>query len=180
MKQFLILSAVIGLFACNSSEKKEAVFVAPAYEAISLLGDTLYAPTPSEKLMARYTEKQQAFEVAPDSIDTIIWLGRFTAYKGNYNEAIHIYTEGLKKFPNDARLYRHRGHRYISIRKFDEAIADLTKAAEMIQGTENEIEPDGMPNDRNIPVSSFTRKYLLPFRIGSLPQPKYGPGPRSL
>jgi tetratricopeptide (TPR) repeat protein len=155
MKQFLLFCTLIGLYSCGNSEKKASTFTAPAYETISLLGDTLYAPTPSEKLQARYTEKKKAFETNPDSIENHIWLGRFTAYKGNYNEAIHIYTEGLQKFPNDARLYRHRGHRYITLRKFDEAIADLSKAAQLIEGQPNQIEPDGMPNERNIPVSTL-------------------------
>ena len=52
-------------------------------------------------------------------------------------------------------MYRHRGHRYVSIREFDRAIADLEYAATLIEGTEDEIEPDGMPNAMNIPVSSL-------------------------
>ena len=52
-------------------------------------------------------------------------------------------------------MYRHRGHRYISIREFDKAIADFTKADELREGMENEIEPDGAPNEQNIPVSSL-------------------------
>jgi tetratricopeptide (TPR) repeat protein len=62
---------------------------------------------------------------------------------------------GIEKYPDEARLYRHRGHRFISIRKFDEAIADFEKAGALIQGTENKIEPDGMPNAQNIPVSTL-------------------------
>ena len=51
-------------------------------------------------------------------------------------------------------MYRHRGHRYISIREFDRAIADLEQAAKLIAGKQNEMEPDGQPNAQNIPVSS--------------------------
>jgi len=74
---------------------------------------------------------------------------------GRYQQAIAIYTEGIKNFPQDARLYRHRGHRYISIRNYEAAIADLEKAASLIQGTADQIEPDGMPNAQNIPLSSL-------------------------
>lgn len=154
MKQVFILCSLGLLIGCQNT-KKETPFIAPAYEAVSLLGDTLTAPAPSEKLMARYTEKVEAFNATPDSIEALIWLGRFTAYKGSYNEAIHIYTEGIEKFPDDARLYRHRGHRYITLRQFDKAIADLSKAAQLIEGQPDEIEPDGMPNARNIPVSTL-------------------------
>jgi tetratricopeptide (TPR) repeat protein len=74
---------------------------------------------------------------------------------GQYQQAIAIYTEGISNFPQDARLYRHRGHRYISIREYDKAIADFEKAATLIQGTADQIEPDGLPNAQNIPLSSL-------------------------
>jgi tetratricopeptide (TPR) repeat protein len=59
------------------------------------------------------------------------------------------------KHPDDARFYRHRGHRYISIRELDRAIADLEHAALLIAGTEDEVEPDGAPNPAGIPVSTL-------------------------
>jgi tetratricopeptide (TPR) repeat protein len=52
-------------------------------------------------------------------------------------------------------LYRHRGHRYISIRKFDKAIRDFQKAATLAEGRDIEIEPDGLPNKLNIPLSNL-------------------------
>jgi hypothetical protein len=61
----------------------------------------------------------------------------------------------IADFPDDARLYRHRGHRYITLRQFDAAIADLTKAASLIEGKPDEVEPDGQPNAANIPVSTL-------------------------
>jgi tetratricopeptide (TPR) repeat protein len=52
-------------------------------------------------------------------------------------------------------MYRHRGHRYISIREFEKAIEDLTKASELVEGKDDRIEPDGVPNIRNTPVSTL-------------------------
>ena len=54
------------------------------------------------------------------------------------------------------KLLRHCGHRYITIRKFDLAIASLQRAAEIIEagGLPDEIEPDGQPNRLNIPTST--------------------------
>lgn len=95
------------------------------------------------------------YDSAPDSADAAIWYGRRTAYLGRYKEAIGIYSKAMEKHPDDARLYRHRGHRYLSIRCFDEAIADLEKAASMVKGKSDEIEPDGLPNARNIPTSTL-------------------------
>lgn len=89
------------------------------------------------------------------SANNLIWLGRRTAYLGRYKEAIRIYTEAIEKFPDDARLFRHRGHRFITLRCFDLAIADLNRAAKLIKGKADEVEPDGMPNARNIPTSTL-------------------------
>jgi tetratricopeptide (TPR) repeat protein len=124
-------------------------------EAVSLLGKTLFPPEPSERILAEYQKHKNAYESDPQDVENIIWYGRFTAYKGKHNDAIDIYTQAIGQFPEDPRLYRHRGHRYITIRKFDLAIRDFEFAASLIQGTPNEIEPDGMPNARNIPVSTL-------------------------
>ena len=104
---------------------------------------------------AKLAEAREQFEKEPRSADRIIWLGRRTAYLGRYNEAIAIYTDGIRQFPNDARFYRHRGHRWITLRCFDEAVADFEKAASLIKGKPDEIEPDGLPNARNIPTSTL-------------------------
>ena len=87
--------------------------------------------------------------------DAIIWFGRRVAYLGDYKAAINIFTEGIAKFPKDARFYRHRGHRFITIRCFDEAIKDFETAAKLVKGKPDEIEPDGLPNARNIPTSTL-------------------------
>jgi tetratricopeptide (TPR) repeat protein len=102
----------------------------------------------------RLTKARADFEKEP-SADNSIWLGRRTAYLGRYKEAIAIYTDAIAKYPKDARLYRHRGHRFITLRCFDDAIKDFEKAAKLIKGKPDEIEPDGLPNTRNIPTSSL-------------------------
>ncbi len=150
---FFALSCLL-LGACATETKDNTSSNIKDYEAISLLGDTLRSNPPNERAIANYEKHKANYEADP-SADNWIWYGRFIAYKGNYNEAIDVYTAGINKFPNDARFYRHRGHRYISIREFDKAIADFTKAAQLREGLENEIEPDGAPNAQNIPVSSL-------------------------
>lgn len=103
----------------------------------------------------KLNEARDLYEKDRNSADGIIWLGRRTAYLGRYKEAIGIFTNGIKQFPDDARLYRHRGHRFITLRCFDDAIADLKKASTLIKGRPDEIEPDGLPNARNIPTSTL-------------------------
>lgn len=124
-------------------------------QAVTLGGKLLFAATPGEGALKKLRQARADYEADTDDADSIIWFARRTAYTGYYRGAIEIFSEGIKKHPNDARMYRHRGHRYISIREFDRAIADLEKAAELIAGTENETEPDGLPNARGIPISSL-------------------------
>lgn len=100
-------------------------------------------------------ETLQQFEKKPNDADPLIWFGRRTAYLGNYKEAIKIFSQGVEKFPSDARFYRHRGHRFITIRCFDEAIKDFEKAVQLIKGKPDEVEPDGLPNARNIPTGTL-------------------------
>jgi tetratricopeptide (TPR) repeat protein len=87
--------------------------------------------------------------------DHIIWYGRRLAYLGYYKEAIAIYTKGINLHPDNARFYRHRGHRYITLRCYDNAIADLKKAIDLIKDQIDEIEEDGIPNEKNFPTSSL-------------------------
>ncbi len=100
-------------------------------------------------------EARALFEKEPRNVERVIWFGRRTAYLGRYKDAIKIYTDGIAQFPNDARLYRHRGHRLITLRCFDDAIADFEQAAKLIKGKRDQIEPDGLPNARNIPTSTL-------------------------
>jgi tetratricopeptide (TPR) repeat protein len=122
---------------------------------ITAKGDTFQITEPSAKMLEQYESAKSEFLETPNDVEKVIWHGRRTAYLGHYYQAIKIYSAGIEKFPEDPRLYRHRGHRFISVRDFDKAIADLEKAAQLVAGTDNEIEPDGMPNAQNIPVSTL-------------------------
>lgn len=103
-------------------------------EIISLLGVPHYASAVAEgeelaKLEANLAEAKAAYELDPDDVEKLIWYGRRVAYLWRFHESIQIYSEGIARFPNEAMLYRHRGHRYISIRDFASAKADLSRAA---------------------------------------------------
>lgn len=117
------------------------------------------APSLSDSLKKVYEVNLRAAEKkyrADSSNDEqIIWYGRRLAYLGKYTDAISIYTSGMKRHPNNARFYRHRAHRYITLRCYDNAIADLQKAVELTRDQIDEIEPDGIPNEKNIPTSTL-------------------------
>lgn len=69
-----------------------------------------------------------------------VFLGRLKNYLGKPEEAIDVMTEGLRHHPDDVYLLRHRGHRYITVRRLDEAVADLERAEELARPMEDEIE----------------------------------------
>jgi endonuclease/exonuclease/phosphatase family metal-dependent hydrolase/tetratricopeptide (TPR) repeat protein len=128
-------------------------------EATSLLGRPLVAPPIAAdaraRMEAQLAEAQAALARGPANADALIWVGRRTAYLGRFRDAIAIFTRGIAAHPTDARFYRHRGHRYLSVREIDRAIADLERAGTLIAGQTDQIEPDGQPNARNIPTSSL-------------------------
>lgn len=128
-------------------------------EAVSLLGQPLYPPElPLEVRQEREAQLAAAragYEAAPNDADSILWYGRRLAYLGRYREAIQVFSEGVRKHPNDARMYRHRGHRYITVRRFDRAVRDLRYAARLVRSRTDEVEPDGLPNDQNVPLTTL-------------------------
>lgn len=96
-----------------------------------------------------------AYLQKPGDPEANIWLGRRFAYLGQYHQAIEIFSEGIAKHPKDARFYRHRGHRFITVREIDAAIADLAKAQRLIATQPDMVEPDGQPNARNVPLTTL-------------------------
>jgi len=160
---FIIIALSTLLCSCNNSAENNSVeentvSIKPD-QGMSLLGEKLISDQPDPEkdsvTIANFFKAKKEYEENPDDVDAIIWYGRRTAYLGDYKKAIDIYTEGIQKFPENPGMYRHRGHRYISIRKFDKAIEDLTKASELIEGKPDVVEQDGIPNSRNTPVSTL-------------------------
>jgi tetratricopeptide (TPR) repeat protein len=118
-------------------------------------------PTPTPPLTSSDPKHKQASEAlaalrsAPRDEERIIWYGRRLAYIGRYEEAIDVYSRGLTIHPDSPKLLRHRGHRYITLRRFADAITDLARAGQLIDTRPDETEPDGIPNARNTPTSTL-------------------------
>jgi tetratricopeptide (TPR) repeat protein len=153
----------LGLTYCSSpaGKEQESSVTADApveevkeYQAISFLGDKLYMLEPSAKALSNLDSVRTMYE-GDLSLTNLIWYGRYTAYAGDYKGSIDIFTEGLEQYPNDPWLLRHRGHRYISVRQLDKAIADLELGASLIAGQDDIVEPDGAPNAAGIPIGSL-------------------------
>ncbi len=127
------------------------------HQAMSLMGQPLHeAPPGAARTRHEAALARARAELLDDPEDPLrwIWVGRQLGYLWRMPEAIETFTLGIERFPDDARFYRHRGHRYISARQFDLAIADLEQAARMIEGRPDRVEPDGLPNALNIPLTT--------------------------
>lgn len=51
---------------------------------------------------------------------------------GDIDGAIETFSAGIEAHPGDARLYRHRAHRYMNVRRLQEARADFERALELL------------------------------------------------
>ena len=72
-----------------------------------------------------------ALDANPKDIARIIDLGVAQSGARQFREAIETFTRGLQIEPNNALLLRWRGHRYLSVREFDRAFADLSRGSKI-------------------------------------------------
>ncbi len=163
MKQFRISWAIVATLLgggcsdprCNLVGAGERIN--PGFQTTSLLGRRLYARSQGDdfsKHEAQLADAEARLAESPDDAERIVWVGRRLGYVWRMQEAIGVFSRGIEAHPEFAPLYRHRGHRYISLRQFGSAITDLEKAAMLIEGGPDTIEQDGMPNERNIPLTT--------------------------
>ncbi len=97
-------------------------------QTVSLLGEELYA---MEDTTGAIAAADSALAEAPDDVERLIEAGRVRRNFWHYRQAMALYTRAAELAPEDWRPYRFRGHRYISLRDFDEAIVDLERAREL-------------------------------------------------
>lgn len=69
---------------------------------------------------------EAALKAEPRSVDRFIALGVAQSGARQFREAITTFTRAMAIAPDNAMLYRWRGHRHLSVREFDQAMADLT------------------------------------------------------
>lgn len=133
--------------AANPSAQRAAV-PNDGRQATSLLGRGLFEPMLSA---ARRGQVETNVEMARRAYDanhseaSAIAYGRQLATLGKFRDAIDVYTRGLAENPNSYRLLRHRGHRYITCRELDLALADLTRAWDLAKDKPDAPEADTEP-----------------------------------
>src|SRR6266545_2091194 len=143
LRRALLLVAGCALAAALRAQAPE---VPAGAEAVSMFGEPLTEVPMSagerQEREARYAEARTAAAARPDDVEAQIWLGRRAAYLGHIREAVDVFTRALARWPDDPRLLRHRGHRYITLRRFDLAVADLERASRLAARRPDEAEPD--------------------------------------
>jgi tetratricopeptide (TPR) repeat protein len=155
MRALVALSLIVSVGTLTSASVSQAPTTKP--EATSLAGKPLFPIELADraKLEADLAQAEKDLAARPNDADAIIWVGRRLGYLWRYQDAIAMFSKGIAQHPANPRLYRHRGHRYITVRQFDRAIADFDKAVALIKGTKDEIEPDGAPNASGKPRSTL-------------------------
>src|SRR5262245_13755040 len=131
----MLRAAIIGALmlagaGCGSSTSSRENGVAVAGRTFEPANLT---PEKRAELEGNLAQARAAYEAEPGNEDNIVWLGRRLAYLGRYGEAIDVFTKGIGAHPDSVKLLRHRGHRYITTRRFDLAAKDLQRAANLIR-----------------------------------------------
>ena len=154
---FFLISACDPQRSTQVSNKNDQIFDnGLIFQGMDFFGDSLFSKIDSLSQKDQLAKLKMAEDtIAEDpSLDNLIWIGRREAYLGRYDLAIRTFTKAIKEYPSAFEALRHRGHRFISIRRLDQAIADLEKASLLMAEKPIQIEADGMPNRLNIPLSN--------------------------
>jgi tetratricopeptide (TPR) repeat protein len=114
--RMLTATAVTIITTVSSATAQTVQYKSPAGVEYRSLADT-----------GAVARAQSALAADPRNVDKIIALGVAQSGVRQFREAIETFTRGLAIAPDNAMLYRWRGHRYLSVREFDRAFQDLTK-----------------------------------------------------
>ncbi len=162
MKPFTFVVILITLCSCsNQKEHVENSTPSNDPEAISFSGKPLFAKEAEPAALAKSDSTIKTILSKGDlTEDDFVEIGKHYVATNRYKLAVSNYSEGLEKFPNSYKLLRNRGHRYITLRKLNEAIRDLEKAEELIPavGEEMEYGLDGKP--------TATLRHQIHYHIG--------------
>lgn len=145
-----------------------------------------YCPPPPQTLTADrraaleadLSAAEKALRANPRSEDAAIWVARRLGYLGRYEDAIDTLTRAAAEHPRSYRILRHRGHRWITVRRFDLAIADLSRAWQLAKHRPDRIEPDGAPTPCVPPRSTDQSNILYHLALAHYLRAEYAPAAR--
>jgi tetratricopeptide (TPR) repeat protein len=135
MRNYILFVAALMLLGCSKPASTDQSTAGNSEaEAISFAGKPLIAHQADSTALAKSDSIIAAIKSKAEmSEDDYVDVGRQLVSTYRYKLAVANFTDGLVKYPNSFKLLRNRGHRYITLRQLDNAIADLTKAEELIR-----------------------------------------------
>ena len=90
-----------------------------------------------------------------------------------FGDSIPIYTRGMQIYPDDVRFPRYRGHRLLSIRRFDAALVDLKAASTMVPSSFDVAYHLGLAYFLRGDYNHAAREYTRCLSMGDKPKPTY-------
>ena len=120
LRALVVVAAAALVASARTSESQSVQYTSPA--------GVTYRAQPDTGAIAR---AERALAADPRNVDRIIELGIAQSGVRQFREAILTFSRGIAIAPGNAMLYRWRGHRYLSVREFDQARADLAKGASL-------------------------------------------------
>jgi tetratricopeptide (TPR) repeat protein len=119
VKRFaLLLGFVVAGCDAASPVQREPELVSPLGRQYFALDDTARA----------IAQADSALREDPSSLDGLLAAAAARASLWQYRAAIEFYDSAIAHHPSDWRAWRFRGHRHISLRRFDQAVQDLEQA----------------------------------------------------
>jgi tetratricopeptide (TPR) repeat protein len=116
----LLRTGVLAIFLAIPAAAQSPQYRSPA--------GTEYRSQPDTGPVAR---ARAAHEAAPRDLAKLIALGQAQSGARQFREAIATFTKGLETWLDEPQLLRWRGHRYLSVRELDRALADLSRGARL-------------------------------------------------
>ncbi|GGG93271.1 MAG TPA: hypothetical protein DF715_10775 [Oceanicaulis sp.] len=155
----LLITGAAALALAGTAASAQEIPQGTSYQTESLLGERLYTRSAETMNLAdpsafeRATIEAHAAYVADMNPDTATWYGRMLSYQGYFREAIEVYDAAIERFPDNAKLRRHRAHRYFTLRDFDASIEEGLRAAALYENMPLEREllgPDYFPSTPDV------------------------------
>lgn len=157
-KELLVTGAAVSMLFATTAIA-QSIPEGTSFQTESLLGEKLHTRSAETMNLADQDVFERATQEAYDDFvsnmtpDTATWYGRVLSYQGYFREAIDIYDTAIEQYPDNAKLRRHRAHRYFTLRDFDASIKEGLRAAELYENMPLEREklgPDYFPSDRDV------------------------------
>lgn len=148
MKLSLFSILLVLLISCSQPKDQQTqASLTPEPETTSFSGKPLYAKAIDSLVRAKSDSTINAIRSKPElSEEDYVEIGRQLVITYQFKMAVQNFTDGFSRYPTSFKLFRYRGHRYINMRQLENAIADLTKAEELIRPQPEVFEVDAAGN----------------------------------